>query len=162
MGKHEKKIGSDTDTKIGLWFWWYTIQDNKIIYDCNIYNISGVENIFCNTFWKKYVLFEIFGPLFIRCNGNPVVEHLLTDTFDACLNQCKSHPVNSSMEGSVCSWITYDEKTKFCQLFEKCDPPNLNTKLIQEDWYHLASERGCPAVPDCYFQGKCQVWSLNM
>ena len=84
----------------------------------------------------------------------------MTDTFDACLNQCKSHPVNSSMEGGVCSWITYDEKTKFCQLFEKCDPPNLQRKLIQKDWHVLASERDCPAEPDCYFKGKCQVCSL--
>ena len=105
------------------------------------------------TFWNNLT--------FIRCNGNPVKEHLLTDTYDACLNQCKSHPIESSMEGSTCSWITYDEKTKFCQLFEECDPPNLNTKLIQEDWHHLASERDCPAVPDCYFRGKCQVWSLK-
>ena len=89
----------------------------------------------------------------IRCNGNPVREHLLTDTYDACLNQCKSH-------GSECSWITYDEKTKFCQLFEKCDPPNLNRKLIQKDWHVLASQRDCPAEPDCYFKGKCQVCSL--
>ena len=79
----------------------------------------------------------------------------MTDTYDACLNQCKSH-------GSECSWITYDEKTKFCQLFEECDPPNLKKKLIQKDWHVLASERDCPAEPDCYFKGKCQVCSLHI
>ena len=107
--------------------------------------LNHVNN--CAHFWKFLTL--------IRCNGNPVREHLLTDTYDACLNQCKSH-------SSECSWITYDEKTKFCQLFEECDPPNLKRKLIQKDWHVLASERDCPSEPDCYFKGKCQVYSLHI
>ena len=79
-----------------------------------------------------------------------MVEHLITESYDTCLNQCKGHD-------DLCKWVTYSDKTHLCQLFEECDPPDIKRTLIQQNLYLKASQRECPASPDCNFQGKCQV-----
>ena len=79
-----------------------------------------------------------------KCTEPLSTYYILTTSYDKCLNNCK--------RDKTCQWITYDEDSGICEIFDDCFEIEMMDCLNCK-----TSFKTCSTQPDCYIKGTCQV-----
>jgi len=93
---------------------------------------------------------DIFG----KCKGSPVLSLSITNDQTECLNHCKFGPYQS-----YCKWITFDQDTGLCELFEDCnlsDTGDCETCISSEVYCEKSTD------PVCYVSGLCEGFAIKI
>lgn len=104
-------------------------------------NVGGISN-FAQIFVKAKC--DIIG----KCKGHPVLSLSITNDQTECLNHCKFGPYQS-----YCKWITFDQDTGLCELFEDCnlsDTGDCDSCISSEVYCDTSTD------PACFVTGLCQ------